>query len=154
MYLAIPGSNPVNYILDYYTCTIPTDSLPPSYRGTSIKYSNIFSLVLQKSASTHSGPPLVLTLPFKLMNPTSGLRRNEFQLGCPSFKFATSALPLPASHNFNSADFQSSDSSKPIKEKETRRIVKSVFEKFGKPGMYRAPQTSFFRMWRVDPIDQ
>lgn len=53
-------------------------------------------------------------------------------LGCPSFKFATATTQLNA---FDSShqELQFNDSSKPIKEKETRRIIKAVFEKFGKP---------------------
>lgn len=117
---------------DLYSCTVPSDCLPPSFRGSSIKYSNVFSLVLQKSASTLSGPPVILQLPFRVLNPTSGLRRNEFQLGCPTFKYTIQTKEISQAH----LELQYEPIGKVVRDKEVRRILKAMFEKFGKPGAY------------------
>lgn len=124
-------------VLVLFSCNLPSDNLPPSYSGSAIKYSNAFSLVLQKSVSSLAGPPTILTLPFRVLNPTAGLRRNDIVLGCPSAKYAPSTKAFMPADPISSLELQSARPAKAIKDKDTRRLLKAVFEKLGKPGTCR-----------------
>lgn len=115
-----------------YTCTIPTDPIPPSYIGKNIKYKYMLTFVAIKSVM--EGPNPLIRVPFKVLNPLSGFTMNKFTYGCPNFKYKTISKEM----NISDESILEWNERKihPSIEYKLNHYIKPIIEKYSKPSMY------------------
>eukprot|EP01132_Coremiostelium_polycephalum_P004763 gene4763-5942_t len=94
--LYIPPGQSRSYI---YYVTLPT-SIPPSFKGTSIKYSYFLSI----AAQLFTNPAQILTVPIRVLTPASALRPIKFKSNIINFDFEEGSIETTQENSKNSIE--------------------------------------------------